>query len=71
MYFVMMGLIGFGGYSEKDIRKVNSFFILEKKKKYIIEIIKKWLEDYGMVGYIKFFLVKYFNNIDCGDFGWG
>ena len=70
-HFVMMGLTGSGGYSEKDTRKVNSLPTLEKKKKYTTETIKKRLEDYGMVGYTKFLLVKHFNNTDRGDFGWG
>ncbi|MFO4804269.1 hypothetical protein RCK96_25060, partial [Salmonella enterica subsp. enterica serovar 1,4,[5],12:i:-] len=52
-------------------RKVNSLPTLEKKKKYTTETIKKRLEDYGMVGYTKFLLVKHFNNTDRGDFGWG
>ncbi|MCD5003728.1 glycosyltransferase family 39 protein [Enterococcus saccharolyticus] len=70
-HFVMMGLNGDGGYSREDSEKTKSLGTQEEKKDYTIKIIKERLNQFGLLGYTKFLVYKFFKFSSDGDFGWG
>ncbi|PZL71874.1 hypothetical protein CI088_11615 [Enterococcus plantarum] len=70
-HFVMMGLTGSGGFSEKDTQAIISIPTKKEKINYANTKIIERLKNYGFAGYTKFLMKKHFNNTSRGDFGWG
>ncbi|KRM79639.1 hypothetical protein FC84_GL000943 [Lapidilactobacillus dextrinicus DSM 20335] len=69
--FISMGMRGTGGYNSKETQMNEVLKTPKDRNKYNLHQIKEQLKEYRISGYVKFLIIKHFNNTDRGDFGWG
>ncbi len=69
--FISMGMRGTGGYNSKETQMNAMLKTPKDRNEYNLHQIKEQLKEYRISGYVKFLIIKHFNNTDRGDFGWG
>ncbi|MYV16387.1 hypothetical protein [Furfurilactobacillus milii] len=70
LHFVAMGLTGGGGYYEPDLDATENMTEKSDRNNYAKEMIKMRLKSFGFGGYLKFLILKNYNNTSDGTFGW-
>lgn len=67
--FIMMGLVGKGGYNLDDVESTISFPTKDAKVEYNVMVIRQRLSNYGLIGYGRFLIGKSANVFTDGTLG--
>ncbi|KRN78825.1 integral membrane protein [Fructilactobacillus lindneri DSM 20690 = JCM 11027] len=69
-HFMAMGVSDRGGWNAEQVAKTQAMKTNKERSDYSQKIIQQRFKEYGIIGFIQFFINKNYANTSDGTFGW-